>query len=66
MKKNVGQTDRTIRIVVGIVLIGLKLAGVLAGTVGTVALVAGIIALATGFINFCPLYTLLKINTSKS
>ena len=65
MKKNVGQTDRTIRIVLGIVLIGLKLVGVLAGTVGTVALVIGIIALVTGFINFCPLYSLFKINTKK-
>ncbi len=66
MKKNVGQTDRTIRIVVGIVLIGLKLAGILSGTVGTIALVAGIIAVVTGFINFCPIYALLKVNTSKS
>ena len=66
MEKNVGQTDRTIRIIAGVILIGLKLAGVLAGTVGTIALVVGVVALATGFLNFCPVYALLKLNTKKS
>ncbi len=66
MKKNVGQTDRIIRGVLGIILLYLRFAGILTGTMGIIALVVGIIAIATAFLNFCPAYNLFKINTKKS
>jgi hypothetical protein len=60
---NVGGVERPIRIVVGIALLGI---GAFAGLppVGTgIALVVGTIALVTGAIGFCPVWTLLGINT---
>lgn len=61
MKTNVGGIDKVARIVVGAVLIGLALTG----TVGTWGWI-GIVPLATGLFNFCPLYPLLGISTCKT
>ena len=60
MNKNIGTVDKTIRIVVGLVLISLAFIGPQTpwGWIG-------IVPLATALINFCPLYPLLGINTSK-
>lgn len=57
-KTNVGGADRILRIILGLVLIGLTLAGVI-GPWGWL----GVVPLATGLFRFCPLYPLLKINT---
>ncbi len=61
MKANVGKVDKTARIVVGLVLIVLALAGVI-GAWGWI----GILPLATGLFSVCPAYSLLGINTCKS
>lgn len=58
MKSNVGGIDRILRIVAGVALIGAALAGVI-GPWGWV----GVVPLATGLINFCPLYTVLGFST---
>lgn len=63
MACNVGGVERPIRIVVGVIALGI---GAFAGLppVGTgVALVVGTIALVTGAIGFCPLWTIFGINT---
>ena len=59
MKANIGQTDKWIRIVVGVALI------VWAATGGPVWAWIGVIPLATGLVNFCPLYRMLGINTCR-
>lgn len=61
MKSNVGGIDRIIRIVLGLVLIGLTLAGQI-GAWGWV----GLVPLATGALGWCPPYSLLGINTCKT
>ena len=62
MKKNVGTTDRIIRIVLGA---GLLTAGlVLKGTLGMVLIGASVIALFTGIVGWCGLYMVLGINTN--
>lgn len=58
MKANVGTIDRVVRIVVGLLLIGLSLAGVI-GWWGWI----GVVPLATGLFRFCPVYPLLGIST---
>jgi hypothetical protein len=58
MKCNVGGIDRILRIVAGLVLIGLAITG----TTGAWAWI-GIVPLATGVFKFCPAYPLLGINT---
>ncbi|MDO5668096.1 MAG: DUF2892 domain-containing protein [Alcaligenaceae bacterium] len=60
MNKNIGSTDRWIRIFVGVVLIALTLTG----TIGVWGWI-GIIPLATALINFCPLYRILGFRTNK-
>ena len=63
MKKNMGNTDKLIRIIVAIVFSVIYFTGTVTGTVGMVLLVLGGVFLATSLISFCPLYTLLGINT---
>ena len=58
MKKNVGGIDRTLRIVLGLVLIGLAATG----TVGLWGYI-GIAPLLTGLVGWCPPYALLGWNT---
>ena len=58
MKSNVGGIDRILRIAAGLGLIGATLAGAI-GPWGWV----GIVPLATGLLNFCPLYTVLGFST---
>ena len=63
MACNVGGIERPVRIVLGILFIGI---GAFAGLppMGTgIALAMGTIALVTGAIGFCPVWTLLGINT---
>lgn len=62
MTTNEGTTDRLIRAVLGAVLLGLAFA-MLAGTLKIVALVLGVVLLGTAAVGFCPLYTLLGLNT---
>ncbi len=59
MKANVGGIDRVIRIVAGLALIAWALLG------GPVWAWIGVVALATGLMNFCPAWSLLGINTCK-
>ena len=58
MSSNVGTVDRALRIIVGLVLIGLAATG----TVGWWGWL-GAIPLFTGLFRFCPAYGLLGINT---
>ena len=58
MKSNVGGIDRTLRIMLGLVLIGLAATG----TVGVWGWI-GIVPLATAAMGFCPLYTVLGFST---
>jgi len=63
MKKNVGQVDKWIRIVLGVVL--LLLVVVVKSDWRWLGLI-GIIPLATAFLNFCPLYALFGLSTNKA
>jgi hypothetical protein len=63
MKPNIGTLDRSIRAIVGIVLISLWPLGLLQGTLAIVALVVGIVMLVTAMLRWCPPYGLLGINT---
>lgn len=63
MKTNMGSADRMVRLLVAVLLTVLYLSKVLTGTLGTVALVVAGVFLLTSLVRFCPLYTLLGINT---
>ncbi|GAB3127574.1 YgaP family membrane protein [Novispirillum itersonii] len=61
MSKNVGGIDRVLRIVVGLVLIGLAVTG----TVGWWGYL-GAVPLLTGLIGWCPAYLPLGIKTCRT
>ncbi len=60
MAANVGTLDRTVRIAAGLILIALTFVGPQTpwGWVGLVPLL-------TGLVGFCPLYTLIGLNTRR-
>jgi hypothetical protein len=60
MKSNVGGVDRVLRIVLGLVLLGLAATG----TVGWWGWL-GIVPLATGLVGWCPPYAMFGISTCK-
>lgn len=60
MKPNVGKTDRTIRILIGVALLAASLVDAI-GAWGWI----GIIPLLTGMLGFCPVYALFGLRTCK-
>jgi hypothetical protein len=58
MKYNVGTIDRVLRVIVGLVLIGLAATG----TVGVWGWI-GVVPLLTGLFSFCPAYAIFGMNT---
>lgn len=68
MGRNVGSVDKTIRLVAGIALLALAFLGLggLSTTAGIVAAVVGVILLATGLLNFCPLFKIFGISSFRS
>ncbi|MQP25818.1 DUF2892 domain-containing protein [Flavobacterium sp. LMO8] len=65
MKKNVGTGDRFLRVMVGVIALILGLSGMLEGTMKWVTLGVGAVMVFTASVQFCPLYTLLRVNTCK-
>lgn len=67
MVRNEGYLDRSVRVQLGG---GLTLIAVLAWAMGNTTLMwvglPGLILMVSGFVGFCPLYTVLGINTSKN
>lgn len=62
MKANVGKIDRSVRIAIGVLL--LTSLAFLPGNTRWFGLI-GLIPIATAFLQWCPLYTLLGISTCK-
>lgn len=60
MKTNVGNIDRTIRVIAGLAILSLYF--VLEGDMRWFALV-GLVPLATATMRWCPAYTLIGVNT---
>lgn len=63
MKKNVGTTDKIIRILIAAVLVVLFFTNVVTGTLGIIALVLAGVLVVTSLVSFCGLYTLLGISS---
>jgi len=65
MKKNMGITDRIIRLIIAAIIVLLYFTKVITGTLGIVLIsLAGIFVL-TSFISFCPIYAPFGISTCK-
>jgi hypothetical protein len=63
MKKNMGNIDKIIRILVAIVIAVLFFTNVISGTLGIILLILAGVFVLTSLMSFCPLYALVGINT---
>lgn len=63
MKKNMGLTDKLIRLSVVIIIAILYFTATITGTLAIVLLVIAGVFLLTSLMSFCPIYTLLGINS---
>ncbi len=63
MKANMGSIDRIIRLVIAMILAAFYFTDTITGTVGIVFLIVAAVFTLTSLVSFCPLYTLLGINT---
>jgi hypothetical protein len=61
MTQNIGGIERIVRVLAGLILVGLTLSGHI-GVWGWL----GLVPIATGLIGWCPPYSLLGINTCKT
>ena len=67
MKKNMGTADKIIRLIIAAIFVTLYFTDVITGTIGLTLLILSGVFVLTSLISFCPLYTLVGINTcSKS
>lgn len=65
MKKNMGNLDRILRILVAVLFVVLYFTEVITGTWGIVILVLAGVFVLTSLISFCPLYLPFGIKTSR-
>ncbi len=67
MKRNVGPTDKLIRLILAFVLLFSVWFGWIPGTTAqVVVLILALIFALTSFLNYCPLYMLFGFNTNKT
>ena len=66
MKLNMGSADRIIRLLVAAVFAYLYFSGTVAGTLGLILVVLGGVFALTSIIGYCPLYSIVGINTCKA
>lgn len=65
MKKNMGSTDKIIRIAIAVIIAILYFTNTISGTLALVLGAFAVIFIITSFVSFCPLYTLFGISTRK-
>jgi len=63
MTKNMGNTDKLIRLIVAAVIAVLYYTGNISGVLAIILGIFAVIFALTSLISFCPLYTLVGINT---
>ncbi len=66
MKKNMGATDRLLRVIVALIIAALYAKGTIAGATGIVLMVLAIVFVLTSLVSFCPLYLPFGMNTCKT
>ena len=65
MKKNIGNIDKAIRLLIALAVVVLAFAKVITGTLAIVLLILAAVFVLTSLFGVCPLYLLLGLNTGK-
>ncbi len=66
MKKNMGNSDRIIRLAIALAVVVLYFTGIINNTLAYVLLGLSTIFVITSFIGFCPIYTMFGLSTCKA
>lgn len=64
MKTNMGATDKTIRILIAVIIGVMYFTNIISNTTAIILGILAIVFVLTSFISFCPLYLPFGINTS--
>lgn len=64
MKTNMGATDKTIRILIAVIIGVMYFTNIISGTTAIILGILAIVFVLTSLISFCPLYLPFGINTS--
>lgn len=65
MKKNMGNTDKTVRVLIAVIIAALFFTNVISGTLGIILLALAGIFVLTSLVSFCPLYAPFGLSTCK-
>lgn len=65
MKKNMGNTDRIIRIIIALIVLSLYLTNFIEGTIAYILLALSSIFVLTSLVGMCGLYAIFGISTCK-
>jgi hypothetical protein len=65
MKKNMGSTDRIVRVLIALLVVLLYFTNIITGTIAFVLLALSGIFVLTSLVSFCPLYLPFGIRTCK-
>ena len=65
MKKNMGTTDKVIRVLVAVIILILYFTHVVSGTLAVILLILAGVFVVTSLLGFCPLYLLFGLSTRK-
>lgn len=63
MKKNMGNADRIIRVILAAIFAVLYFTGIVPGTVGLVLMVLAGVFVLTSLVSFCPLYAIVGLSS---
>lgn len=66
MKKNIGNADRIVRLLVAAIIAVLYFTNIISGTIGIVLLVLASVFVVTSLFSFCPLYAIFGFSTCES
>ena len=66
MKKNMGSTDKLIRLLAAVIIAAMYYANYISGTVAIILLIVAGIFIVTSFMGSCPLYLPFGISTKKN
>lgn len=64
-KKNMGTTDRIVRLMLAVVMFVVAFATPVSGVAATILIILGVVFVATSLVSFCPLYLPFKLSTRK-
>jgi hypothetical protein len=65
MKKNMGTTDKVIRVLVAVIILVLYFTHVVSGTLAVILLILAGVFVVTSLLGFCPLYLPFSLSTRK-